>query len=211
MAMGMPGKLDISRLLMIATLVFFAHRADALLITQSFEIESVGSSDINLFLNPFDTSLGTLTSVLLTFNAPSRISSDQFDCSVDNTFCIVRGFSSVDWLTGDPLTSRRYTTDNFGTFLPGESVPFSTMLSASLSYPPGVDLSPFTVNSPRLVVHDEWRCDDNSGGCGIGSGTQSVSGELRYSYAPVPVPATIALLVLGLVGLGVSRRDSVAP
>ena len=197
-------KIRISHLLMIATLVSFAHRANALFITQSFDVENVGSSDINLYLNPFDASLGTLTTVLLTFSAPSRISSDQFDCSVDNALCIVRGFSSVDWLTGDALTSRRYTTDNFGTFLPGELVPFSTMLSASLSYPPGLDLSPFTVSSPRLVVHDEWRCDDNSGGCGIGSGRQTLRGTLTYNYAPAP--ATFALLALGLVGLGVSRR-----
>lgn len=200
-------KSSVSRLLILAISVCFAHGANALSITQSFNVENVGGSNLSLTLNPFDASLGTLTSVIMNFSAPSRLLTDQYDCPVSNLSCGVRGFASLDWFTGDVFTSKRYTSDNTNTFVPGESKSLQVSMTPYWSYNPSHDLSSFSVNSPRLVAYDEWRC----GTCTnkIGSGTQTLSGSLVYVFTPVPVPATFALVVLGLLGLGVFHRGVV--
>lgn len=211
MAMIMPSKSSVSRLLMIITLVFFAHRADAGLIVmeQSFNVDTVGPASETLYFDMFDTSLGTLTSVSLYFSATSYLYTDQFDCPAESPSCRVDAFFSADWLTGDVLTSRRYTTDNFQTFMTGESIRVNASHTNGASYAPSVDLTPFTVTAPRLVVLDRYTCVGCIGTT-TGSGTQNISGYLRYTYE-VPVPATFALFALGLVGLGVSRRGSATP
>lgn len=166
----------------------------------------MGPASETLYFDAFDTSLGTLTGVFPSFKARSYLYTDQFDCPVERADCRVDAFLSVDWLTGDALTSRRYTTDNFVTFTTGESIRVSTIHTNSAQNAPSVDLTPFTVTAPRLVVLDRYTCPQCNG-ITTGSGTQNISGYLRYTYE-VPVPATFALLALGLAGLGVSRRAS---
>jgi hypothetical protein len=199
----------VARLLMILSLVFCAHRADAGLIVQNFNVDTVGPASETVNFDIFDTSLGTLTGVFLFFNSASYLYTDQFDCPAEMPFCRVDAFLEVAWLTGDGSTTRRYTADNFKTFMTGESIKVSLVHSNSTNYSPFVDLTPFTVTAPRLVVLDRYTCRECSGGS-PGSGTQNISGSLRYTYE-TPVPTTIVLFALGLMGLGVSRRGSVVP
>ncbi len=204
--MIMLRKVCISHLLIIATLVFFAHRANALLITQSFDVVNVGNTDIELYLDPFDANLGALTNVYIDFRASSRIESDQFDCTVVDSACTVRGFAALYFYPGGG-TFLTHTTDNSHTFLRGESNLFTVPLSTPGWWPNNLlSLSSFTEVSPRMRAHDIWRCERNCSNSEIGSGTQTLRGSLTYVY--VPVPATLALLALGLVGIGVSRRSS---
>lgn len=207
--MKKPSEMSPSYLLLIVLLVFFSHRANAYTITQSFEVVNVDGTEIELYLNRFDANLGTLTSVLIDVSAPSRVWSDQFDCTSIDSFCFVRGFASLVLATGDPTTTKVYTSESFNSFLQGESKPFGVMMNPWWSYRPWDDLTSVTVTSPRILASDWWRCESNCNDSGFGYGTQTLRGSLTYLYVSVPATlALLALLALGLAALGVRRRSS---
>lgn len=209
--MNKQGKVDFSRLLVIALLVFVSHRANALIITQNFEAVNVGNSDIEIFLDAFDSNLGTLTGVYLDFQAFSRVTADQFDCSVvDPLWCTARGFISLMFAPGDS-PALNVTTDNIHSFRNGDSTLFTVRHGSPGWWPNNLlGVSSFIAVAPRLVASDWWRCEANCSGDSYShrDGTHTVRGSLTYVY--VPVPATLVLLVIGLFVLAVRRPKSAA-
>jgi hypothetical protein len=202
-------KVRISHLIIIATLVFFSHRANALIITQSFDAVNVGNTDIEIYLDPFNAASGTLTNVYIDFRSSSRIMSDQFGCTVGAPFsCTAAGFASLYFFPGGG-TFLTLTTDNFHYFRQGDSTLFSVSHGTPAWWPNNLlSLSSFTEAAPRLVASDWWRCEVNCSGDSDSyrDGTHNVRGSLTYVY--VPVPATLALLVIGLLALAITRLKS---
>jgi hypothetical protein len=203
------GKVSPPHLLMIVLLFLFAQRANAYSITQEFEAVNVGNTDLQIYFNPFDASLGTLTGVYLDFRSFSTVTADQFDCTVVNPlWCTARGFISMLFSPGDgPGVS--LTTDNIHSFRQGDSTLFTVSHGTPGFWPHNLlILSSFTEVAPRLVASDWWRCEVNCSGDSYSyrDGTHTVRGSLTYVY--VPVPATLALLALGLLALAMLRPGS---
>lgn len=207
--MHKQGNVYLSHVIVIALALFVSHRANALIITQNFEAVNVGNSDLEIVLDAFDANLGTLTGVYLDFQAFSRVTADQFDCTVvDPLWCTARGFISLIFAPGDS-PGLNVTTDNIHSFRNGDSTLFTVRHGTPGWWPNNLlGVSSFTEVAPRLVASDWWRCEVNCSGDSdtYRDGTHTVRGSLTYVY--VPAPATLALLLIGLFALACRRPRS---
>lgn len=177
-----------------------------------------------LSLAAFDTTLGTLTSVLVALTATANVggtvtntsaTAQNFKVTETTNVALSSGTASVNGVNVDLLSTQTYAslapgaTANFGPFVPNASASNAgTPLSAFIG-------SPITFTASTLTGTTILGGGGNITNA-IGT-TASGTVTLTYTYTPtpaptpttVPEPASMALLGMGLAGLGLIRRRSV--
>ena len=194
--------------------------AHAAVLTQTEAFGSVvAMPDDHFFLEPFDTSLGTLTGVTITLTLTGTISLEPENLRTSFTYNHASAEANATLFGPDFIEMEAFLTTPTvtGTFAPGDppvlasaSGPVTNTLDV-----PSSDFSSFeTLASVTIVVDGSafWAAQTDPLATLSAVGDVPGSLTLVYTYAPAPVPEpSTALLVtagLGALGLLSLRRQT---
>ena len=193
--------------------------AASMTVTGNFGPTATDFSGLAFSVPGFNTTLGTLTNVSVTLGSSSTISgpvknnstsAQTFTLNTDAKVTINSATSSIDGLFLDLTASQSYTalaagsSSTYGPFNPSQSSTNSSALPLSAFTSGPINLTATTVTNESFA----------GGGGNISApltATASGTVTLVYTYTPpppasVPEPASMALLGMGLAGLGLIRR-----
>jgi hypothetical protein len=186
-----------------------AHAA-ALTQTEAFG-SVVAMPDDHFFLEPFDTSLGTLTGVTITLTLTGTISLEPENLRTSFTYNHASAEANATLFGPDFIEMEAFLTTPTvtGTFAPGDppvlasaSGPVTNTLDV-----PSSDFSSFeTLASVTIVVDGSafWaaQTDPLATLSAVGDVPGSLTLVYTYAPAPVPEPSTALLVTAGLGALG---------
>jgi hypothetical protein len=184
-------------------------RAGFITYTVSTPTEVAANSGMTLAVPSFDSSLGTLQSITLSFSDSANLagtvvnnsaSAQTFSVSADVSFSVT--FQGTQVLTNDLNATRTYTqlaagaTANFGTYSLVGASGITTILDPS-------QVTGFVDNTTMDVLFSMTTLSGVNGGDGspVASFQNMVNGSVTigYNFAPnvVPEPASLAMTALG--------------
>jgi hypothetical protein len=186
--------------------------AHAAVLTQTEAFGSVvAMPDDHFFLEPFDTSLGTLTGVTITLTLTGTISLEPENLRTSFTYNHASAEANATLFGPDFIEMEAFLTTPTvtGTFAPGDppvlasaSGPVTNTLDV-----PSPDFSSFeTLASVTIVVDGSafWaaQTDPLATLSAVGDVPGSLTLVYTYAPAPVPEPSTALLVTAGLGALG---------
>jgi len=186
--------------------------AHAAVLTQTEAFGSVvAMPDDHFFLEPFDTSLGTLTGVTITLTLTGTISLEPENLRTSFTYNHASAEANATLFGPDFIEMEAFLTTPTvtGTFAPGDppvlasaSGPVTNTLDV-----PSSDFSSFeTLASVTIVVDGSafWaaQTDPLATLSAVGDVPGSLTLVYTYAPAPVPEPSTALLVTAGLGALG---------
>jgi hypothetical protein len=186
--------------------------AHAAVLTQTEAFGSVvAMPDDHFFLEPFDTSLGTLTGVTITLTLTGTISLEPENLRTSFTYNHASAEANATLFGPDFIEMEAFLTTPTvtGTFAPGDppvlasaSGPVTNTLDV-----PSSDFSSFeTLASVTIVVDGSafWaaQTDPLATLSAVGDVLGSLTLVYTYAPAPVPEPSTALLVTAGLGALG---------
>jgi hypothetical protein len=186
--------------------------AHAAVLTQTEAFGSVvAMPDDHFFLEPFDTSLGTLTGVTITLTLTGTISLEPENLRTSFTYNHASAEANATLFGPDFIEMEAFLTTPTvtGTFAPGDppvlasaSGPVTDTLNV-----PSSDFSSFeTLASVTIVVDGSafWaaQTDPLATLSAVGDVPGSLTLVYTYAPAPVPEPSTALLVTAGLGALG---------